>query len=87
MTISCGEADIDKVMVEEASRGRHVAERLLEELFARGEARGVEAYTLEVRVGNEPAIGLYRKLGFESAGVRPGFYEKPTENALIMWKR
>ena len=87
MTISCGEADIDKVMVEEASRGRHLAERLLEQLFARGEARGVEAYTLEVRVGNEPAIGLYRKLGFESAGVRPGFYEKPTEDALIMWKR
>ena len=87
MTISCGEADIDKVMVEESFRGQHVAQKLLEELFVKGGARGVKAYTLEVRVGNQPAIGLYQKLGFEAAGIRPKFYEKPIEDALIMWKR
>lgn len=87
MTISYGEADIDKVMVEEEFRGQHVAKRLLKELFQRGTDKGVEAYTLEVRVGNEPAIGLYKKAGFEPAGVRPRFYEKPVEDALIMWKR
>ena len=30
---------------------------------------------------------LYGKLGFVSEGIRPGFYEKPTEDAVIMWKR
>ena len=29
---------------------------------------------------------LYEKLGFEEAGIRKNFYEKPVENALIMWK-
>ena len=28
----------------------------------------------------------YEKLGFEEAGIRKNFYEKPVENALIMWK-
>ena len=42
---------------------------------------------LEVRKTNIPAIELYNKLGFKSEGVRPGFYENPKDDALIMWKR
>lgn len=41
--------------------------------------------TLEVRVSNEPAKNLYRKLGFEPSGVRPGYYSDNGEDALIMW--
>ena len=48
---------------------------------------GITAYTLEVRVSNAPAIRLYEKFGFVSEGIRPGFYEKPTEDAMIMWRR
>ena len=48
---------------------------------------GIVNYTLEVRVSNAPAIRLYESLGFESAGIRPGFYDKPKEDAMIMWKR
>ena len=51
-----------------------------------GRRMGIRNYTLEVRVSNAGAIALYKKLGFESAGIRPGFYEKPKEDALIMWK-
>ena len=47
---------------------------------------GISDFTLEVRASNTPAIKLYEKLGFESAGIRPGFYEKPKEDANIMWK-
>ena len=43
-------------------------------------------YYFEVRETNVPAISLYEKLGFEEAGIRKNFYEKPVENALIMWK-
>ena len=52
-----------------------------------GEQRAIHAFTLEVRVGNAAAIHIYEKLGFVTAGVRKGFYEKPKEDALIMWRR
>ena len=43
-------------------------------------------YTLEVRVSNETAIALYERLGFESRGLRRGYYTDNREDALIMWK-
>ena len=57
------------------------------ELIAGGQKEGIEAFTLEVRVSNAPAIHLYKKFGFVSEGIRPGFYEKPAEDADIMWLR
>ncbi len=46
---------------------------------------GMTALTLEVGVGNEPAIGLYRRFGLAPAGVRKGYYAETGEDALIMW--
>lgn len=83
----CGEGGIDKVMVEEKMRGRGIASALLESLLAEGRKNGITAFTLEVRVSNLPAIGLYEKFGFRTEGIRPGFYEKPVEDAAIMWLR
>lgn len=42
--------------------------------------------TLEVRESNAPAIALYTEVGFENMGLRPDFYSKPDENAIIMTK-
>lgn len=83
----CGEADIDKVVVEESFRGQGIASDLLRMLLEYGEKNGAEAFTLEVRVSNEVAIHLYEKYGFVTEGIRPGFYEKPVEDAGIMWRR
>lgn len=87
MTNICNEGNIDNVVVEEAFRGNGIAQRLLQKLIALGDAKGIEAYTLEVRVSNAAAIHVYEKLGFVSEGIRPGFYEKPAEDAMIMWRR
>lgn len=83
----CGEMNIDNVVVAEGYRNQGIGQALLEELIARGEADHVEAFTLEVRVSNAAAIRLYEKNGFQSEGIRPRFYEKPTEDAMIMWRR
>jgi ribosomal-protein-alanine N-acetyltransferase len=48
---------------------------------------GMTAFTLEVRAGNRPAIALYKKFGFQTEGIRADFYDKPVEDALIMWRR
>ena len=82
-----GDGEIDNVVVDEAYRNRGIATALLRETLRRGYAMGVEAFTLEVRVGNAPAIHIYEKAGFVSEGIRPHFYDKPKEDALILWKR
>ncbi|MFR8547898.1 MAG: ribosomal protein S18-alanine N-acetyltransferase [Lachnospiraceae bacterium] len=84
---SFDEADITNVAVCSDFRARGIGRRMLEALMERGRERGIERYTLEVRVSNEPAIRLYHRLGFEDAGIRKNFYEKPSEDALIMWTR
>ena len=84
---ACGDGDISNVAVEEAWRGSGVGRTLVATLMEWGKEIGIRNYTLEVRVSNKAAIRLYESLGFQSEGIRPGFYEKPREDALIMWKR
>lgn len=80
------EADITNVAVDAAIRKNGIGEKMLRELMRQGEKRGVKAFTLEVRESNLAALALYRKLGFQSAGIRKNFYDAPKENAVIMWK-
>lgn len=82
-----GEGDISNVAVRESFRRQGIAERMLEQLLQEGKRRGISAYTLEVRVSNKAALGLYEKFGFVCEGRRKNFYEKPSEDALILWRR
>lgn len=86
-TDSFHEATIDNVVVAPEYRNRGIAQIMLKKLMEQGTASGIEAYTLEVRVSNLTAIHIYEKLGFLSQGIRPRFYEKPVEDAVIMWKK
>ena len=81
------EAEVMNVAVHPEYRGLGISNKLMEALLDLGTKKGVSEYTLEVRVGNQAAIHLYEKFGFVGEGVRPGFYRKPTEDALIMWRR
>lgn len=74
------------VCVAEEIRREYVASRMLEAYFAITERKGHRGHTLEVRVSNGSAIGLYRSFGFVATGVRPGYYSDDREDALIMWK-
>ena len=84
---SFGEADICNVSVEHSYQNKGIATRMLNALMEEGARRGIIAFTLEVRAGNLSAIHLYERLGFVTEGIRPGFYERPKEDAVIMWKR
>lgn len=86
LTNIVGEGDISNVAVYSEYRGQHIAKNLMQELIKLGQKQyGITAFTLEVRSKNEPAKALYRGLGFESAGIRPNFYDKPKDDAEIMW--
>jgi ribosomal-protein-alanine N-acetyltransferase len=71
------------VAVAPERRRAGVARGLIEQLV--GEGGGRLPFTLEVRVSNRPAIAMYERLGFRSAGVRPRYYQDNGEDALIMW--
>ncbi len=81
------EGNILNIVVDERFRGGGIGRELVRELLEEGKRQGMRAFTLEVRVSNVPAIRLYESLGFVSEGIRKHFYEKPVEDALIMWKR
>ena len=49
-------------------------------------ASGATKATLEVRASNTAAFALYERLGFHVAATRPGYYTKPEEDALILWR-
>ncbi|KSV58582.1 ribosomal protein S18-alanine N-acetyltransferase [Acetivibrio ethanolgignens] len=79
------EGQINNVAVREDFRKKGVGYGMLSYLLELGREKNQDAFTLEVRASNEAAIRLYEKLGFHSAGIRRGFYEKPREDANIMW--
>jgi [ribosomal protein S18]-alanine N-acetyltransferase len=74
------------VAVEPGHQGRGIASALLERLFELTHDDERRGYTLEVRVSNKAAIGLYEKLGFDARGIRRGYYTDNREDALIMWR-
>lgn len=55
-------------------RGRGLGARLAQRVLARLRRRGARAFSLEVRVPNPAAQGLYRRLGFQPAGQLPDYY-------------
>lgn len=82
-----GEGELTNVVIREEYRGSGLGQRLIAEAICEAQKAGMQAFTLEVRESNAAAIHVYEKLGFVSEGIRPGFYEKPAEDAVIMWKR
>lgn len=84
MYASFNQGEIPNVAVDEKYRNQGIAGKMLRELIRLAKKRNVEELVLEVRESNAPARHLYQKLGFEEAGVRKNFYQKPQENAVIM---
>lgn len=78
------EAHVTNIAVAPEFRRQGIARLLLHTLATEAIHREMNSLTLEVRVGNEAAQGLYREFGFAPAGVRQRYYEN-TEDALVMW--
>jgi ribosomal-protein-alanine N-acetyltransferase len=79
------EVHVTNIAVKKDVRKRGVATRLIEEALCQARREQMRYCTLEVRVSNEAAKGFYRKLGFESRGIRPKYYSDNNEDAMIMW--
>ncbi|ARU63861.1 ribosomal-protein-alanine N-acetyltransferase [Tumebacillus avium] len=85
MWVILDEAHITNIAIDPAVRGRRLGEHLMREMMAWSMAHGAERMTLEVRVSNLAAQKLYDRLGFQSYGIRKGYYTDNNEDAMIMW--
>lgn len=84
MTIVLDEGSITNIAVRSDLRRSGLGRAVVTALLDRARERGVVDVFLEVRVSNEPALALYRSLGFQTVGTRKGFYKLPTEDAYVM---
>lgn len=82
--LAAGEASLYALNVDPAARRKGVGAALLTGALAALKAKGADQCFLEVRAANAPALALYRRLGFASAGVRRGFYRDPPDDAVVM---
>jgi [ribosomal protein S18]-alanine N-acetyltransferase len=80
------ELHINTLAVAPGDRRQGVATTLLRQVMVEAAAKGAQKATLEVRASNMSALALYERLGFHVAATRPGYYTKPEEDALILWR-
>ena len=79
------EAHITNLSVHPDFQNKKLAHRLLLDSISECYKEKIKYITLEVRVSNKKAIGLYEKFGFKSLGLRKKYYQDNNEDALIMW--
>jgi [ribosomal protein S18]-alanine N-acetyltransferase len=78
------QVEILDVAVDPARQGLGLGRFLLDTLIGVARVQGIKQIALEVRVSNEVAIALYKKVGFEHRGRRPDYYEDNGEDAFVM---
>lgn len=79
------ESHVTTIAVDPAWHRHKIGSRMLAHLARVSRERQVRHMTLEVRVANAGAQAMYRKFGFEPAGIRKNYYAETREDALIMW--
>lgn len=79
------EAHITNIAILSQYRGEKLGEYLLRYAMELAKLYGATKMTLEVRVSNEPAQRLYKKLGFVEGGLRKQYYTDNLEDAKVMW--
>ena len=86
LSAAAGEAHLLNLCVRPGQRGLGHGGRLLRHALDVAGRLGADTLYLEVRRGNEAAISLYRKHGFNEIGLRHGYYpsREGREDALVM---
>jgi ribosomal-protein-alanine N-acetyltransferase len=78
-------ADIHTLTIKDSHRRQGIASSMLERLEFWATQRGAKALMLEMREGNQAAMSLYQKAGYQLISRRDNYYAKGI-HALIMRK-
>lgn len=85
MHVVLDEGYITNVATAPDYRRQGIAALLITKLIETCRDKKLIYITLEVRESNIGAQTLYRKFGFKKIGVRANYYQKPLEDAQIMF--
>ena len=77
---------ITNIAVNPTFRGRKIGDALFHYILNYAKDEGIAEISLEVRVSNKAAQGLYRKYGFMDGGIRKHYYVDNNEDALVMFR-
>ena len=78
------EAHIATVATHPDFRRQGIAKCLLVEALESAYNEGAQRALLEVRAGNEVALKMYARFGFEEVGRRERYYKDNNEDAILM---
>lgn len=81
------QSQITTLGVKKQAQGKGYAKRLMEACIVETKQRKYPVITLEVRVSNLVAIGLYQTCGFEVVATRKNYYQDTNEDAYLMLKK
>ena len=85
--LAAGESEILTIAVARTWRRHGLGRELMEAVLRHLHGERAEELFLEVDETNQPAIALYRRLGFQEVARRPAYYDKPgaaSTAALVM---
>jgi len=85
MHVVLDEGYITNVATAPEFRRQGIAKALITKVLEYCRSKGMIYITLEVRESNAGAIALYESFGFRKIGKRADYYQKPLEDALIMF--
>jgi ribosomal-protein-alanine N-acetyltransferase len=78
------DGELLQIATRKDARCSGVGSALLENVLEYAQSKSLHKVFLEVRKSNTPAIRLYEKFGFVELRTRRGYYDNPTEDALVM---
>jgi L-amino acid N-acyltransferase YncA len=80
------ECFLEYLWVAERKRRSNIGYKFISEILSRLQRDGVRTVLLWVLDGNEAAVGLYRKAGFEIAGPPTPLEDRPGRTEQL-WRR
>lgn len=86
MSVAAGEGHLLNLCVRKSSQRMGLGRGMLMHLMKLAALQGADVMFLEVRPSNLPALQLYESMGFNTTGVRRGYYPAlhRREDALVL---
>lgn len=77
---------IKNFAVAPAARNQGIGTQLLTRALVALSIAGAQTVSLEVRRGNAGARRLYQRVGFQTAGVEPEYYDDGEDAVIMVWR-